>query len=178
MLRFKLFLEESLQEPSLEWTRGDPSTKHWSDRPFIFAYHGTHIRNVPNIQKQGLNTPDPSTGMVSVAVGNHGGSVARGYASMSGEHNFRKAGAKAVSVPSNQRGVVVFKIPTEWVKANHDPNFGGNPPAVKQRLQSKEEFEKHVEKHGEPFAATETPELRFSSPIPHEFVHGWMRKDK
>lgn len=164
MLRYKSFLEEGTDN------------SHWSSGDHVVVYHGTHIKNVPGILKNGINNKDPKTGMVSVAIGNHGFNVAHGYAAMSGEHAFRQAGAKAVQVAPQDRAVVVAHLPREWVDKHVDRDFGGNPDSVKKRLKSRNIHTMHVVKTGEAFAAHETPELRFSQPIPAKYIKGWKQK--
>lgn len=114
--------------------------------------------------------------MVSVTFGSHGKSVAHGYAAMSGEHNFRQAGAKAETVPDEHRSIVVAHLPMEWVKANVDTNFGGNSPEIKSRLQNREAHKQFVAKHGTDFLPHETPEFRFKEAIPPEFIVGVEKK--
>ncbi len=150
---------------------------HWSqNKTHLVVYHGTHTRNIPHILKNGLSNKDPKTGMVSVTFGSHGKSVAHGYAAMSGEHNFRQAGAKAETVPDEHRSIVVAHLPMEWVKTNIDTNFGGNSPEIRSRLQNREAHEQFVAKHGTDFLPHETPEFRFKEVIPPEFIVGVEKK--
>ena len=152
---------------------------HWSEHPdHIVVYHGTHTRNVPQILKNGLNNKDPKTGMVSVTFGSHGKSVAHGYAAMSGEHNFRQAGARAETVPDEDRSIVVAHLPMDWVHKNVDTNFGGNSPEVKQRLQNRELHNKFVERNGTDFHPYETPELRFKEAVPAKYIVDVTQKRK
>jgi hypothetical protein len=151
----------------------------WADHPdHIVVYHGTHTRNIPHILKNGLSNKDPKTGMVSVTFGDHGKSVAHGYAAMSGEHNFRQAGAKAETVPDEHRSIVVAHLPMDWVHQHVDRNFGGNSPEIKQRLQNRELHNKFVEKNGTDFHPHETPELRFKEAIPAKYIVDVTQKRK
>lgn len=156
---------------------------HWSqNKDYLVVYHGTHIRNLADIFKNGIKNKDPITGMVSVAIGDRGEQVSRAYAGMAGvkgaggEHNFRQLGQKAVSVPHKDRAVVVAHLPMDWVNQHVDRTFSGNSEAVKERLRSPEAHDAYVKtsnkdkKSGEDTSGRETMELRFSSPIPHEYI--------
>ena len=150
---------------------------HWSqNQDHIVVYHGTHKDNIQHILRNGISNKDPRTGMISVAFGSHGKNVAHGYAAMSGERFFRQAGKKAVSVPKEDRRVVVAHLPMDWVRANVDTDFGGNPTEIKARLRSKEAHNQFVAKHGTDFLPHETPELRFKQAIPPEFIVGVKKK--
>lgn len=151
--------------------------KFWADNTdHIVVYHGTHKDNIPYIRKNGISNKDPKTGMISVAFGSHGKNVAHGYAAMSGERFFRQAGKKAVTVPKEDRRVVVAHLPMDWVRANVDTDFGGNPSEIKTRLRSREAHKQFVTKHGTDFLPHETPELRFKEAIPPEFIVGVEKK--
>jgi hypothetical protein len=153
--------------------------KHWSENEdHLVVYHGTHIKNVPEILKNGINNKDPKTGMVSVAIGSHGADVAHGYAAMSGEYGFRQAGQKAITVPHEDRAIIVAHLPMDWVHQHVDRNFGGNPTEVRQRLADPELHRQYVAKTGSDFSPTKTPELRFSAPIPAKYIVGVTQKRK
>jgi hypothetical protein len=147
---------------------------HWSqNKDYLVVYHGTHIRNVADIFKNGIKNKDPRTGMVSVAIGDRGEQVARAYAAMSGaggEYNYRTAGQKPVNVPPEHRAVIVAHLPMDWVEQHVDGTFSGNSDAVKERLKSPEKHDKFVAENGEDTKYDETMEVRFSEPIPHEFI--------
>lgn len=152
---------------------------HWSqNKTHLVVYHGTHIKNVPGIMKNGISNKDPKTGMVSVAIGSHGADVAHGYAAMSGEHGFRQAGSRAVTVPPQHRAIITAHIPMDWVRRNVDQNFGGNPDRVKRRLASKNIHNIHVAATGSDFSPSETPELRFKKAIPAKYIVGVSQKAK
>lgn len=152
---------------------------HWShNKDHLVVYHGTHVKNVPAILKNGINNKDPKTGMVSVAIGSHGQNIAHGYAAMSGEYGFRQAGQKAVVVPHENRAIVVAHLPMDWVHKNVDRNFGGNPTDIKQRLSDPKLHRQHVAKTGSDFSPTETPELRFKEAIPAKYIVDVMQKRK
>jgi hypothetical protein len=148
--------------------------KHWSENEdFLVVHHGTHIRNVSDILKNGIKNKDPKTGMVSVAIGDRGKQVAKAYAAMAGaggEYNYRTAGQRPVNVPPEHRAVIVAHLPMYWVRQNVDTTFGGNSDAVKERLRNPAAHNAFVAKNGEDTKYDETMELRFSKPIPHEFI--------
>lgn len=116
--------------------------------------------------------------MVSVAIGSHGENIAHGYAAMSGEHGFRQAGQKAVTVPHEDRAIIRAHLPMDWVHKNVDTNFGGNPAEVRQRLQNRELHNKFVERNGTDFHPHETPELRFKEAIPAKYIVDVTQKRK
>lgn len=153
--------------------------KHWSENEdHLVVYHGTHIKNVPGIidlNGPGISNKDPKTGMISVAIGSHGRSVGHGYAAMSGERNFRQSGKKAVTVPHEDRAVVVAHLPMDWVRQHVDRNFGGNPPDIKRRLADPEAHDEYVKKNGEDFSPLTTPELRFDAPIEAKYIVGYSQ---
>lgn len=155
---------------------------HWSkNKTHLVVYHGTHIKNVPGIidlNGPGISNKDPKTGMVSVAIGSHGADVAHGYAAMSGEHGFRQAGSRAVTVPPQHRAIITAHIPMDWVRRNVDQNFGGNPDRVKRRLSSSNIHNIHVAATGSDFSPSETPELRFKEAIPAKYIVGVSQKAK
>jgi hypothetical protein len=175
MLSLKGFIQETTDKDKIPWHKSEDN-KHWSDHDHLVVYHGTHVKNVPKILSSGLDKPDPKTGMISVAIGNHGSDVAHGYAAMSGESAFRKAGAKAIQVPPEDRAVVMAHLPREWVDAHVDRSFGGNSESVKRRLSSRNMHTMFTVKNGKAFHAHETPELRFTKPIPAKYIKGWMQK--
>jgi len=162
--------------------------KHWSENEdFLPVYHGTHIRNVPKIvdpNGPGISNKDPKTGMISVAIGDRGFDTAHAYAGMAGvegaggEHNFRQAGQRAVSVSHEDRAVIVAHLPMDWVHQHVDRNFGGNPDSVKERLRNPAAHDEYVRKNGEDTAFDETPELRFREAIPAKYIVGVTQKRK
>ena len=145
------------------------------DKDHITLYHGSHKNNISSIKKNGLNKKDPNTGMISLTPDPH---TAHGYAAMSGEHNFRAAGAKAKTVPSEDRRVVKFKIPKKCAKEHMDSSYSGNIGKAKSRIQDKNEYHKWKKenpgKHDSEYY--QTSELRFKRSIPHHFIVGVLRK--
>lgn len=163
----------------------DKTTNHgwWADREdHIDLYHGTHKRNVPHIERSGVSVPDPKTGMVSMALDPN---TAHGYAAMSsgerrGEHSFRKAGAKAVTTPHEDRAVTKFRVPISWVKAHVDPELRGNVGIAANKMTDKKGYEKwrKANPHASDSEYYMGTELRFSKPLPSGFYVGHSHKVK
>lgn len=160
----------------------DKTTNHgwWKERKHLDLYHGTHERNVPHIEKDGISVPDPRTGMVSMTLDPH---TAHGYAAMSsgerrGEHSFRLAGAKAVTTPHENRAVTKFRVPMDWAEKHLDPDLRGNIGSASGKLTDKSAYEKwrKANPNASDHSYYETTELRFSSPIPKEFYVGHSHK--
>lgn len=178
ILSFKKFIAESEIPFDRNVTQG-----WWNDdKSHLTVYHGTHKKNIPSIQRNGISVPDPRTGMISTTLDPH---TAHGYAAMSsgerrGEHSFRKAGQKAVTTPEKDRAVAKFKIPMSWVRQNVDPNLRGNIGMAENRMKDRSEYVKwksqNPEKSDSEYYATS--ELRFSKPIPPEFYVGHSFKVK
>lgn len=160
----------------------DASPGWWQDKEHLHLYHGTHKRNVPHIEKSGVNVPDPKTGMISMTLDPH---TAHGYAAMSsgerrGEHSFRKAGAKAVTTPHEDRAVTKFKVPMSWAKKHLDPELRGNIGDASGRLTDKSKYDDWKKKNPDKadHEYYQTSELRFSKPIPPEYYVGHSFKYK
>lgn len=83
----------------------------WEDKPIF--YHGTHIKNLNKIKKNGLIAGKGSKGIgVYLALDPF---TARGYASMSadgGESKFKRL-SNPSHVPMNERAVLIIEIPIE-----------------------------------------------------------------
>ena len=171
MKTFKEFIMEAKLK-KIAWNK-NPDIGWWEDQKILTLYHGTHIKNIPFIEKSGIDRPDPETGMISMALEPN---TAFGYASMSGiggEAEFRKAGKKVVSTPPKERAVFVAEIPIDWVKKNYDNNLRGNLKKQKLHMQSKDEYEKFS---GLDVLYYQMTELRFKKPIPSKFIKGYMIK--
>lgn len=188
MLSFSRFIAEatSVSEKKLPFDKkADPG---WhQDGDHMIVYHGTHERNIPNMMKDGLNRPDPKTGMISVT---HDPNTAHAYAAMSGhggEAGFRQAGQKVTTTPHNERAVVKMKIPMSWAKEHMDHNMSGNIGAddksndlkdARVRMTNKSEHERWRKANpGKPghvyYSGTE---IRFKKSVPPEFMVGHMKK--
>ena len=162
----------------------DRTTNHgfWDskDNDYVDVYHGTHKRNVSSIQNNGLNKPDPKTGMISVTMDQN---TAHGYAAMSGsggEADFRKAGGKAVNTPHEDRAVLKFRLPKSWLKDNMDNNLSGNIGDAKKRLMNKDEYNSWRKDNpkGSDNNYYSLSEFRLKSAIPKEFYVGHSFKVK
>jgi hypothetical protein len=134
----------------------------------LVLYHGTHIRHVPEILKSGINKPDPNTGLISTTPDPH---TAHGYASMSGEHDFRAAGKKAVHVPHEDRAVIKLKIPHAWANRHMDHSLSGNMGSTLEKMRDRTKY--GTQPDSEYYA---TSEVRFNRAIPKKFVSGYMQK--
>ena len=89
----------------------DPKIGWWKDQgDTLTMYHGTHKNNVDSMANEGIKAPDsgPTAGKVSMTFDPY---TARGYAFMGGESGFRAAGAKAKTVPMEDRRVLQVEIP-------------------------------------------------------------------
>ena len=164
MITFSLFTESQLQ-----WN-GNPKIGWWEDQDPIIVYHGTHKKHLESVLKDGLTRKDPVTGFISLALEPN---TAFGYAAMSGEAEFRAAGAKSVSVPPSDRVVFVFKIPKSWIMQHYDKNLSGNVGTAKKHMNSKEEYEKFKGNDNEYYSLAE---LRVNVPVPAKFITGYMKK--
>ena len=91
----------------------------------MILYHGTHKKNQKNIEKNGIVLHD---GYISLAFQFE---VARGYAAMSGEKEFRKAGKRAKTVPMEDRIVITIEVPDN---INHEIRGTGLLPNHEFRI--------------------------------------------
>lgn len=171
MLTFKQFIAEGK-------IAFDRKTNHgfWDndDKDYVDVYHGTHKKNIPSIEQNGLNRHDPRTGMISVTMDPR---TAHAYASMSGgggEANFRRVGKRPVTTPDKDRAVAKFRIPKHWLKANMDPHLGGNMDDARTRMASKETYNnwRSQNKTGSDNEYYSRTEFRLKKPIPREFYVG------
>ena len=176
IISFNSFLNEQGEIPF------EKSTHHgfWQDNDHVEVFHGTHKRNIPSIRKNGLNHPDPNTGMHSVTLDPH---TAHGYAAMSGsggESNFRSAGAKVVNTPHEDRAVAKFKIPKKWLEKHMDKSFSGNVGQARENIQSKEKYEnwKKANPNKSDHEYYATTEFRLKKASPSRFYVGHAQKVK
>ena len=152
----------------------NPKIGWWKDQPnFYMVYHGTNIKNLPNILLNGLTKPDPKTGMISVTFDPH---TAHGYAAMSGESDFRKAGAKAITVSHEDRVVLKIKLPKDFVEKYADPEMSGNMDRSKMTDKSKYDDWKQSNNDKPDFDYYSLSELRLSHPIDAKYIVGYMFK--
>ena len=96
---------------------------------------------------------------------------------MGGESGFRAAGAKAKTVPMEDRRVIKAEIPKSWAEENM-ADMRGNVGSTKDNLTNKAKYDA-AKKAGmtdkEYYATTE---LRFKKPIPKEFIKSVLTNDK
>lgn len=162
----------------------DKTTDHgyWDnkEKDHVIVYHGTHKRNIGSVAANGLDRPDPKTGMISVTMDPH---TAHGYAAMSGaggEANFRAAGAKVVNTPHEDRAVAKFKIPKDWLKKHMDDEFSGNVGDARKHMADPKAYEAWKKKNpeGSDHSYYAMSEFRVKKPIPPEFYVGHSFKVK
>lgn len=166
MKSFKEYISEAIKK--LKW---NPIVDigWWEDQDKVRLYHGTHISNVESVSKKGLDRKDPDTGMISLALDPF---TARGYASMhGGETYFRKVGGKSKIVPTSERAVFVFDVPTNWLKKHMDKKFGGNVGSARDKLSNKSNYEKWTKSDTEYYQLTE---FRVNVSVPVKFIIGYM----
>lgn len=171
MKTFKEFINEA-KIKKVPWNP-TPDIGWWEDQKTLIMYHGTHIKNIPFIEKSGIDRPDPETGMISMAFEPN---TAFGYASMSGiggEAEFRKAGSKVIATSPKERAVFVAELPMSWIKANYDPKLKGNLSTQKQNLTKKSKYDSFT---GHDINYYQLAELRFKKPIPSKYIKGYMIK--
>lgn len=181
MLSFNDFLIEKKELPfdhnaNIGW---------WKDKAdkegYHTVYHGTHKRNLPTILKNGLTHKDPRTGMISVTHDPH---TAHGYAAMSGsggESNFRKAGAKAVNTPHEDRVVLKMRLPKDFVDKHMDHQFHGNPNHQnRNKMADKAHYDDWKKKNPDrpDHEYYQVSELRLNHHIKPEHIEGYMFKKK
>lgn len=162
-------------ENQIPW-EGSPKIGWWEDQTVLRLYHGTHIRNVKDIQKDGLTRKDPDTGMISLALEPN---TAYGYASMSGsggESDFRKAGTRVTHTPSRERAIFVLDIPMDWIKQHYDTNLSGNIGQAKQHMKSKQKYDEWMKKYNDDQSYYAITELRVKESVPRKFIKGYMIK--
>jgi hypothetical protein len=166
---------EYLIESAMKWN-GYPTIGWWKDQKILVMYHGTHERNIKSMLSDGINRPDPKTGMISMAFEPN---TAFGYASMSGaggEADFRTVGAKVTTTPAAERAVIVAKMPMRWILSNMDSNLSGNLKEQKAHLQSKDMYDEHQKKYDDDQSYYALCELRFKTHIPSKFLVGYTKK--
>lgn len=173
LIRLREYIE--LVEKKLAWD-GSPKIGWWEDQQVLRLYHGTNIKNVDSVMKNGLNRKDPDTGMISLALEPN---TAYGYASMSGsggESAFRKAGTKVVHTPGHERAIFVLDIPMSWIKQHYDPNLSGNIGQARDHMKSKQKYVEWMKKYDDDQSYYAIAELRVKEAVPAKFIKGYMIK--
>lgn len=169
MISFHEYLLEQSGLKSIPWD-GAPTIGWWEDQNPLRMYHGSNARHLESFAKDGLNRKDSSTGMISLAFDPF---TARAFAVMGGEAEFRKAGAKAKTVPENQRITVVFEIPKPFIIAHQDPDLRGNDPEHLKRLTDQSVYETWT---GSDQQYYQLCELRLNAVVPAKYIVGYMIK--
>lgn len=167
MISFKEYLLESKNQ--IQWD-GNPKIGWWKEAKVLRLYHGTNIEYLDSISKEGLNRPDPKTGMISFAIEPF---TARAFAVMGGEARFLGAGAKAKTVAPSARCTLVFDIPQMWIQKNLDQDLHGNDPEHKERLMDKEIYDSWNNNDQQYYQLCE---LRVRAHVPPKFMVGYMMK--
>lgn len=162
-------LFENVGVKQLPWN-SNPNVGWWKDTNPLRMYHGSNLRHLDSFARYGLNKKDSSTGMISLAFEPF---TARAFASMGGEADFRKAGAKAKTIPENQRITLVFDIPQNFIKQYQDPDLRGNDPEHLRRLLDSELYQNWK---GSDQQYYQLCELRLSHEVPAQFLLGYMIK--
>jgi len=171
MKSFRLFLTESkikkasfLRAPKIGW---------WEDNKTLTLYHGTHIRNIEYVEKNGLMAPKEgyTAGIVSLALEPN---TAWGYASMSGAGgevaSLRNAGSKATTTSHKERVVFVIEMPISYVKKNILPI---TYDTSRDKLNDKSLYEKWTKEDQLYYAMTE---LKFKVSISPKYIKKYMTK--
>ncbi len=170
MKSFSQFITESTIK-QIPWVK-NPQVGWWEDQKVLRLYHGTNVRNLDAISKEGLTKADPDTGMISMALEPY---TAFGYASMTfgggRVDNFRDLGGRPAYANKEDRVVFAFDVPMEWIKQHYDTRLGGNIGDMNHKMHDKEYYSPG--KDPEYYA---TAELRFKVPIPTKFLVGYMKK--
>ena len=153
----------------LPWTN-NPTIGWWQNANPLRLYHGTNSNNLPGFAKTGLSVPDPRTGLFSFAFEPF---TARAFAVMGGEARFLAAKAHALTVPENQRAVVVFDVPQSLVRRILDSSLGGNDPEHKKRLLDEDYYNQWNNNDQQYYQLCE---LRVTKPVGPEYIVGYMIK--
>lgn len=152
-----------------------------NERGHHTVYHATHVNHLDSVHHNGINRPDPTTGMFSTALHPN---VASGYASMSGaggQAHYQKQ-AKPAHTPHHERAIIAMHIPKDWHDKHVDKNLGGNKRYANDPSKSllhdrahfdnwKKEHPKLPESH---YYDEHQSEIRYTKPIPREFIKGYM----
>ena len=166
-MKIKELLESINSIPQLLWN-SNPQIGWWEDSNKIRLYHGTDILHLDSFAKDGLNRPDPKTGMYSFALEPF---TARAFATMGGEARFLAAKSKAMVVPQDRRCAIVFDLPLSWVKQNMDHDLHGNDPEHKLRLRDRELYNNWNRGDQQYYQLCE---IRVSTPVNSHFIIGYM----
>ena len=174
-------VDYNLFEAELPYDK-NPNIGFWKDQGerdgYYTLYHGTHEKNVPSMMKSGIDRPDPTTGMISTTPDPH---TAHGYAAMSGsggETQFRKLGNTPVNTPHENRAVLKLQIPKAWADRHIDPDLRGNLGDTRERMLDRQHYDNWKKANPQKSDAEfyTGSEVRFSKPIPSEFIVGHMKR--
>ena len=172
MKTFKEFLlEGKIKKKSFD---KNPTIGWWLDNDPIRFYHGTHIRNIEFVEKNGLIAPTEGStaGWISLALEPN---TAHGYASMSGaggETAFRDAGTKAKVTDKKERVVFIIELPKKLVLSKMAKERGAMQN-TKTKLVNKTEYDNWNKQDQEYYALTE---IRMPDKIDPKYIKGYMSK--
>jgi hypothetical protein len=95
-----------------------------------------------------------------------------------GETQFRKLHNKATNTPHEERAVVKMKIPKAWADKHVDPQLRGNLGVTRDRMLNKSHYDNWKKENPEKSDSEyyTGSEVRFSKPIPPEFIVGHMKR--
>ncbi len=158
----------------LTWDR-NPKIGWWMDHNPIRFFHGTHIRNLEQISKNGIKAPQSGStaGWVSLALDPY---TAFGYASMSGsggETLFRGVKGRPINVPASDRAILVVELQVRWMLQHMNQHMRGNISYTRDRLINKDLYEAWQRTDHEYYATTE---IRIGNLVPSRFIIGYMIK--
>lgn len=160
----------------LSWNK-NPNIGWWLDNNFIRLYHGTHIDNLDNIEKEGLRSSPVghTVGWISLALTP---STAYGYANMSkmggevawGIKNRDKTGKHATrGTPRSERAILVIDIPREFILKHMKRT--GSTNYLTDRLNNEELYKNWNKSDIEYYDLTE---IQLPSPISPKYIKGYM----
>lgn len=173
MLNLREFLAQQANCPQLQWEE-NPKLGWWQYNDPLPVYHGTHIEHLNSILQYGLNRADQTTGMISLAMDPY---TALAYASMSGaggEWQY-KNGNKFIT-PNDNRVVIKFRLPRNFVEANYDPRLTGNKGICRDRMIDKKLYLDWKEEGKSCCGYYSKCEIRIQGSVPPEYAVGWMKK--
>ena len=160
-MRLLQYINKSIKK--VPWS--DPKIGWWLDKDVITLYHGSHIKNIDFIKKNGILPAQEgyTEGRIYLAFEPY---TARGYASMAGqggESKFRDAGTKAKTTPMNERVVFIVKLPKEYILKHGKMN----------RSSTKEEY---IKANKPDYKFYELWEVSLFDKIDPKYIVGWMQR--
>lgn len=173
----EFLLEKTIKKKSFD---KNPKIGWWLDNDTIRFYHGTHIRNIEYVEKNGLLAPTSgdTAGWISLALEPH---TAHGYASMSGaggetaykaaDGSFRGS-TNIKTTDKKERVVFIIELPKKMVLSKMAPERGAMQ-STKNRLKDKSEYDAWDKQDQLYYALTE---IRMPNKIDPKYIKGYMTK--